>query len=59
MPAYNTIAMFIGAGIALWLERRRPVLAENSVIPIGSGFIAGESLMGVLIAILVVIGVLS
>jgi uncharacterized oligopeptide transporter (OPT) family protein len=59
MPAYNTIAMFIGAGIALWLEKKRPQLAEKSVIPVGSGFIAGESLMGVLIAILVVIGVLS
>ncbi|WP_176736406.1 OPT family oligopeptide transporter [Oligoflexus tunisiensis] len=59
MPAYNTIAMFIGACIALWLEKKRPELAEKSVIPIGSGFIAGESLMGVLIAILVVIGVLS
>jgi len=59
MPAYNTIAMFIGAGIALWLEKKKPALAEKSVIPIGSGFIAGESLMGVLIAILVVIGVLS
>ncbi len=59
MPAYNTIAMFIGALIALWLEKKKPEFAEKSVIPIGSGFIAGESLMGVLIAILVVLGVLS
>jgi putative OPT family oligopeptide transporter len=59
MPAYNTIAMFIGALVALWLEKKKPEFAEKSVIPIGSGFIAGESLMGVLIAILVVLGVLA
>ncbi|MDQ3234743.1 MAG: OPT/YSL family transporter, partial [Pseudobdellovibrionaceae bacterium] len=59
MPAYNTMAMFVGALVALWLEKSRPTLAEKTVIPVGSGFIAGESLMGVLIAILVVIGVLS
>jgi putative OPT family oligopeptide transporter len=59
MPAYNTIAMFIGALVALWLEKKKPLFAEKSVIPIGSGFIAGESLMGVLIAILVVLGVLA
>jgi putative OPT family oligopeptide transporter len=59
MPAYNTIAMFIGALVALWLEKKKPQFAEKSVIPIGSGFIAGESLMGVLIAILVVLGVLA
>jgi putative OPT family oligopeptide transporter len=59
MPAYNTIAMFLGALVALWLEKKKPEFAEKSVIPIGSGFIAGESLMGVLIAILVVLGVLA
>jgi OPT family oligopeptide transporter len=59
MPAYNTIAMFLGALVALWLEKKKPDLAEKAVIPVGSGFIAGESLMGVLIAILVVLGVLA
>jgi uncharacterized oligopeptide transporter (OPT) family protein len=58
-PANNTISMFIGATITLYLERYRPKLAEKSILPVSSGFIAGESLMGVLIAALVVLGVLS
>ena len=55
-PANNTIAMFAGAALALWLERRKPELAERAVVPVSSGFIAGESLVGVLIAALVVLG---
>lgn len=59
MPAYNTIAMFIGAIIAFWLEKKKPELAEKTIVPVSSGFIAGESLMGILVAILVVLGVLT
>ena len=59
MPAYNSMAFFVGAVIALWLEKTKPALAEKTIIPVSSGFIAGESLMGVLIAILVVLGVLA
>ena len=58
-PANNTIAMFAGAFAALCLERRKPVLAEEAIVPVSSGFIAGESLTGVLIAALVVLGVLA
>lgn len=58
-PGNNTIAMFVGALIALYLEKKRPVLAEKSIIPVSSGFIAGESLIGIVIAILVVMGILS
>lgn len=57
-PAFNTISMFLGAFIALILERKRPALAEKAVVPVSSGFIAGESLVGVLIAALVVLGFL-
>jgi OPT family oligopeptide transporter len=58
-PGYNSISMFLGAAIALWLEKRRPALAERGVIAASSGLIAGESLMGVLIAVLVVAGLLD
>ena len=58
-PAFNTISMFLGALIALILERKRPVLAERTIVPVSSGFIAGESLVGVLIAALVVLGFLQ
>ncbi|MES2745270.1 MAG: OPT family oligopeptide transporter [Bdellovibrionota bacterium] len=59
MPAYNSIAFFIGALIALIIEKKNPKFAENTIVPVSSGFIAGESLMGVAVAILVVLGVLA
>ncbi|HQR29078.1 MAG TPA: OPT family oligopeptide transporter [Anaeromyxobacteraceae bacterium] len=59
IPAYNSIAMFIGSAVATWLQRRRPALAEDTVVPVASGFIAGESLMGILVALLVAAGVLG
>lgn len=57
-PAHNSIAMFMGAAIALVLEKVRPVIAEKTIVPVSSGFIAGESLTGVFVAALVVFGVL-
>lgn len=59
IPGSNGIAMFTGALIAEVLRRRRPALAERYVIPVSSGLIAGESLMGVLIALLIVAGILQ
>jgi uncharacterized oligopeptide transporter (OPT) family protein len=57
-PANNTISMFFGSLIALLLERRDAKLADQVVVPVSSGFIAGESLVGVLLAALVVMGVM-
>lgn len=54
IPGSNCIAMFLGAAIAEAIRRRRPELAERTVVPVASGLIAGESLMGILIAILIV-----
>ncbi len=58
-PGYNSISMFLGATVAVLLTRSRPVLADKSVIPVSSGIIAGESLMGILVAVLVVAGLLQ
>lgn len=58
-PAFNTISMFAGALIALLIERRSAQAADDLVVPVSSGFIAGESLVGVLIAVLVVAGLLQ
>jgi OPT family oligopeptide transporter len=59
IPAWNSISMFLGAVMAaLWLksdEKR----AEAYVVPIASGLIAGESLMGVLVMLLAVVGWLA
>jgi uncharacterized oligopeptide transporter (OPT) family protein len=46
--------MFLGAVIALWLEKRNKEMAERYIVPVSSGIIAGESLIGILIAGLVV-----
>ncbi|HBA60807.1 MAG TPA: peptide transporter [Elusimicrobia bacterium] len=58
-PAFNTISMFVGAAIALAMEKNHPEAAERTVVPVSSGLIAGESLVGVLIAALVVAGFLQ
>ncbi len=59
IPGSNCIAMFIGAAGAEWMRRKYPSLAEKTVVPVASGLIAGESLMGILIAALIVTGVMA
>jgi OPT family oligopeptide transporter len=59
IPGSNAIAMFGGALIAKLIQDRRPAFAQRFVVPVSSGLIAGESLMGVLVAMLIVAGVLS
>jgi uncharacterized oligopeptide transporter (OPT) family protein len=49
IPAFNSISMFLGAFIAWALSKSRPTLSEMFTIPVSSGLIAGESLMGVAI----------
>ena len=58
IPFWNALSMFIGAVIALVLQARRPALADKYVVPVSSGIIAGESLLGVVVALLKVSGVL-
>jgi uncharacterized oligopeptide transporter (OPT) family protein len=55
VPGSNCIAMFIGASIAEIARRRQQ---EGLVVPIASGLIAGESLMGVVVALMIAGGVL-
>ncbi len=56
---YNAVMMFLGALAALILSRAKPAVNDEYTVPVSSGIIAGESLMGVLIALLTVAGVLS
>ena len=51
---YNSIMMFLGALLALWFSKWRPKLHEQYTVPVSSGIIAGESLMGVAIAFLTI-----
>ncbi|HEX2861706.1 MAG TPA: OPT family oligopeptide transporter [Lacunisphaera sp.] len=59
IPASNSIAMFLGAALAAWIRRRWPRAGEKTIVPVASGLIAGESLMGVLIAFLIVSGLIA
>jgi len=52
IPAFNSFAMFAGALVAWIVARTRPKLAETYTVPVSSGLIAGESLMGVAIILL-------
>ena len=52
IPAFNSISMFFGALVAWFLAKTRPVTNDRYTIPVSSGLIAGESLMGVGIALM-------
>jgi uncharacterized oligopeptide transporter (OPT) family protein len=44
--------------IALALEKFKPKVAADYVVPVASGVIAGESIMGIIVALLAASGVL-
>jgi OPT family oligopeptide transporter len=48
-PWYYGLLFFLGALIALLLERRKPKLAQEFTLPVASGVVAGGSLMGVVL----------
>ncbi len=58
IPGSSGISFFLGAGIAEIWRRRRPKAAEAAVIPVGSGFLAGESLMGIALIMLKAFGLM-
>src|SRR5205085_10221351 len=44
---YYGVLFFVGGVLGWWLERRHPEWAAEFTFPVASGWIAGESLMGV------------
>jgi len=56
---YSAVAMFLGAVAAALYARLRPKAALTYTIPVASGLIAGESLVGILVAILLALGIMS
>ncbi|MBF0361507.1 MAG: OPT/YSL family transporter [Oligoflexia bacterium] len=58
IPFFNSLSMFIGATIALVLTKKAPAVAERFIIPVSSGIIAGESILGIIVALLSATGVL-
>ena len=59
LNGFNAISMFLGSLLALSFAKAKPKLAAQYTIPVSSGIIAGESLMGVAIAMLSVFKVLE
>jgi uncharacterized oligopeptide transporter (OPT) family protein len=57
MPASLSLAVLIGAVAAAAVLRLRPSLNQDELTSMAAGGIAGESIMGVIVAILVVAGV--
>jgi OPT family oligopeptide transporter len=55
-PFWNAFSMFLGGLIALIIEKKRPQIAELYTIPVASGLIAGESLMGIFITLAAAMG---
>ena len=58
IPAYTSFAMFLGSLIAWILEKKAAKWHDMYTIPIASGCIAGESIMGVVLAVLVALGLM-
>ena len=44
---YYGVLFFVGGLLGWWLEKMRPQLSREFMFPVASGWIAGESLMGV------------
>jgi uncharacterized oligopeptide transporter (OPT) family protein len=59
IPAHYSVTIALGALLFLAARRRWPGATERLGTSIGSGAIAGEALMGVLIAVLISTGVLK
>jgi putative OPT family oligopeptide transporter len=57
-PASLSFAAFVGGVMVLIIRRIRPQSAESSIMSIAAGGMAGESVMGVIIAILMASGLL-
>lgn len=59
IPGSNGLAMFLGGALAELLRRKWRAIGERFIVPVASGLIAGESLMGVGVIALKVSGVLA
>ncbi len=52
LPFQYPLSMFIGSVMATVLEKTKPQLAKDAIVPVSSGIIAGVSIMGVVVAFL-------
>ncbi len=57
IPGTSSVALFLGSAIAAGMRKWVPGLAARTLLTVSAGFIAGESLMGILIKLLEVGGI--
>ncbi len=59
VPASAIITMFLGGLVDWTWKRRNKESADRYMVPLASGFVAGEAIVAVVLPILVAIGILS
>ncbi len=59
IPCFNSVSMFIGALIAYLWTKYKSEHGDRYITPVASGIIAGESLLGVVVALLSATGYLE
>lgn len=59
VPASAVATMFAGGLLDLFWRRSHPQSAKAYVVPVASGFIAGEALAAVILPILIAAGILA
>jgi OPT family oligopeptide transporter len=57
VPAYYSVAMFIGAMFLVWWRKSKPTTCEALGFAVASGLVAGEGLMGIVTAVLTLLGI--
>ncbi|MFH1724543.1 MAG: OPT family oligopeptide transporter [Elusimicrobiota bacterium] len=58
VPAVYSVSIFLGAAVFILIRSKSPEWIDNYAAAVGAGGIAGEGLIGVLAALLVVAGIL-
>jgi len=59
LPGFYSLTIFAGSLAGMAVEKRFEKWSGTYLVPLASGGIAGEAIMGVLIALLIVIGILE
>jgi OPT family oligopeptide transporter len=59
IPFWNTLSIFAGALAAWIMTKHWREMSATYIIPVASGLIAGESLVGVMIALLSMLGIMG
>jgi uncharacterized oligopeptide transporter (OPT) family protein len=59
LPPFYSISLFLGSIIRFGVDRKAPEWSARNAMAIGSGAIAGEALLGVVISVLAAIGFIA